>query len=282
MQCIAIQGFEGSFHQVAAQRFYGASTAVLTCATFREVVAKAQHDERCAGALMAIENSIAGSILPNYNLLKKSGLRIIGEVYLEIGQNLLVYPGTPLSAIREVHSHPMALLQCQDFLDRHSWKLVETEDTALSARHIQQNQSRHIAGIASTLAAQLYGLDVAAADIQTMKHNYTRFLVLSRDAGAPETAPANKASVYFHVHNEKGSLAKVLQVIAGCGIDLSKLQSFPIPGSNWQYSFHADLEFEHRAQLDQALKQLDKVTTELHLYGVYAAGLRAGLQLLYP
>ncbi len=282
MQRIAIQGFEGSFHQVAAQRFYGVSARVITCATFREVVTKAQDDTACDGALMAIENSIAGSILPNYNLLKKSRLQIIGEVYLEISQNLLVYPGVALSTIREVHSHPMALLQCQDFLDRHSWKLVETEDTALSARYIKENQSRHIAGIASLLAADLYGLEVAASDIQTMKHNYTRFLVLSREAATPGEAPANKASVYFHVRNEKGSLAQVLQVIAGCGIDLSKLQSFPIPGSNWQYSFHADLEFEHRSQLEQALQQLNKVTNELHLYGVYAAGLRAGLQLLHP
>lgn len=277
MQSIAIQGFEGSFHQVAAQRFYGRQVQVITCATFREVIHTAQKEASCNGALMAIENSIAGSILPNYNLLKQSRLKVIGEVYLEISQNLLVNPGVQLEDIREVHSHPMALLQCQDFLDRYNWKLVETEDTALSARHIHEQQSKHIAGIASVLAADLYRLDIAAADIQTMKHNYTRFLVLSGAAEVPSADQADKASVYFHVLNEQGSLAKVLQVIAACNINLSKLQSFPIPGSNWQYSFHADLEFGHKGQLEEVLDQLKAVTTELNVYGIYNRGNRPEL-----
>lgn len=244
---------------------------MLTCATFREVIRTAQQDPHCDGALMAIENSIAGSILPNYNLLQQSGLNVIGEVYLEINQNLLVFPGVPLDAIREVHSHPMALLQCQEFLDQYNWKLVETEDTALSARHISELQSRHIAGIASALAAGLYGLDIAAAGIQTMKHNYTRFLVLSRGERVT-AADADKASVYFQLQNEQGSLVKTLQIIAACGINLSKLQSFPVPGSNWQYSFHADLEFAHQAQLENALEQLKSATTKLCVYGVYRNG----------
>lgn len=276
MQSIAIQGFEGSFHQVAAQRFYGPQVQVITCATFRDVIRTAQNDVSCNGALMAIENSIAGSILPNYNLLKQSRLKVIGEVYLEISQNLLVNPGVQLEDIREVHSHPMALLQCQDFLDRYNWKLVETEDTALSARHIHEQQSQHIAGIASVLAADLYQLDIAAADIQTMKHNYTRFLVLSgsNTVEQPAQDDADKASIYFHVLNEQGSLASVLQVIAGCNINLSKLQSFPIPGSNWQYSFHADLEFSHKEQLEDVLDQLKAVTTALNVYGIYNRGSR--------
>lgn len=274
MQSIAIQGFEGSFHQVAAQRFFGGQVNTLTCTTFRDVIRTAQENKDCTGALMAIENSIAGSILPNYNLLKQSRLQIIGEVYLEISQNLLVAPGTTLADIKEVHSHPMALLQCHDFLNRYDWKLVETEDTALSARHIHERKSKHIAGIASALAADLYQLDIAAADIQTMKHNYTRFLVLSgaEDIRVPDDA--DKASVYFQVLNEKGSLAKVLQVIAGHDVNLSKLQSFPIPGSNWQYSFHADLEFGHKSQLDEVLYQLKQVTTELRVYGIYCGGYR--------
>ncbi len=220
MQRIAIQGFEGSFHQVAAERFFQGAVTVLTCTTFRDVIRTAQQDTACDGALMAIENSIAGSILPNYNLLKQSRLHITGEVYLEISQNLLVNPGVQLGEIKEVHSHPMALLQCHDFLDRFGWKLVETEDTALSARHIRERGSKHIAGIASALAANLYGLDIAAAGIQTMKHNYTRFLVLSRGEDVAEQVDADKASVYFHVLNEKGSLAIVLQVIAACGLNL--------------------------------------------------------------
>lgn len=278
IQKVAIQGFEGSFHHVAAQRFFGAETKVATCATFREVVRRAGDDPACGAALMAIENSIAGSILPNYTLLQQSRLKIIGEVYLEISQNLLVFPGVQLEDIKEVHSHPMALLQCQDFLDRYNWKLVETEDTALSARFIHEQQHKHIAGIASLLAAGLYQLDVAMPDIQTMKHNYTRFLVLS-DADDPVPQDdADKASVYFRLLNEKGSLAKVLQVIAACDINLSKLQSFPIPGSNWQYSFHADLEFGLPVQLDDVLDRLKQVTTALKVYGIYRRG-NQGMQL---
>jgi prephenate dehydratase len=278
-QKVAIQGFEGSFHQVATQRFFGAETEVATCATFREVIRKAEEDPACSGALMAIENSIAGSILPNYNLLQQSSLKIVGEVYLAISQNLLVNPGVQLADIKEVHSHPMALLQCQDFLGRYNWKLVETEDTALSARFIHEHQHKHIAGIASLLAAELYQLDVAVAGIQAMKHNYTRFLVLSNTDNTTAHDDADKASVYFKLLNEKGSLAKVLQVIAACDVNLSKLQSFPIPGSNWQYSFHADLEFGSASQINDVLDRLKIVTTELKVYGIYRRG-DQGLQLL--
>src|SRR6186713_2581780 len=144
---VSIQGYEGSFHQVAAQQFFGKDVEVVTCATFREVIRVASSKKESDGGVMAIENSIAGSILPNYNLLQKSNLRIIGEVYLQIRQNLLVNPGVKLEDIREVHSHHMALQQCYDFLDKHKWKLVETEDTALSAKQVHQHKSKHIAAI---------------------------------------------------------------------------------------------------------------------------------------
>ncbi|HEX2848436.1 MAG TPA: prephenate dehydratase domain-containing protein, partial [Chitinophagaceae bacterium] len=146
---VSIQGYEGSFHQEAARTFFGRQVEVIPCATFREVVKIAGNKKESDGAVMAIENSIAGSILPNYNLLQKSNLRIIGEVYLQIKQNLLVNPGVKLEDIREVHSHTMALQQCYEFLDKYKWKLVETEDTALSAKHIHQHKSKHIAAIAS-------------------------------------------------------------------------------------------------------------------------------------
>src|ERR1700723_1362602 len=147
---VSIQGYEGSFHQVAARQFFGEDVEVITCATFREVVRVALDRKESDGGIMAIENSIAGSILPNYNLLQKSGLRVVGEIYLQIGQNLLVNPGVKLEDIREVHSHHMALLQCIDFLEKHpGWKLVETEDTALSAKHLNQHRSKNIAEIAS-------------------------------------------------------------------------------------------------------------------------------------
>jgi prephenate dehydratase len=155
---VSIQGFEGSFHQIAARQFFGNGIGILPCATFREVVESTRRGDTDA-SVMAIENSIAGSILPNYNLLHKSALSIVGEVYLPIKQHLLVNPGVRFEDIKEVHSHPIALLQCMDYLTKHSWKLVETEDTALSAKHIHQRKSRHIAGIAGKLAAELFNLE---------------------------------------------------------------------------------------------------------------------------
>ncbi len=270
---VAIQGFEGSFHQEAARQFYGKEVEVICCSTFREVVKTAGIKKDSDGGIMAIENSIAGSILPNYNLLQKSNLSIKGEVYLHIKQNLLVNPGVKLEDIREVHSHPMAILQCFGFLDKYNWKLVETEDTALSAKHIRQHHSKHIAAIASKLAADIYQLNVIEPNIHTLKNNYTRFLVLERLETAKEIEGANKASINFHTDHSKGSLAKVLTKIADAGINLSKLQSFPIPGSDWRYSFHADMEFESRAQFDKMLTLINPLTEELKVYGIYKKGI---------
>lgn len=224
------------------------------------------------GGIMAIENSLAGSILPNYNLLQKSPLKIVGEIYLRINQNLLINPGVKIEDIREVHSHPMALLQCIEYLEKYNWKLIETEDTALSAKHIHQHRSKHIAAIASKLAADLYNLEVAAPNIHTLKNNYTRFLVLERPETAREVEGADKASINFHTDNSKGSLAKVLSKIAEGDINLSKLQSFPIPGSDWKYSFHADLEFNGLEQFNKVIKDIQPLTEALKIYGVYKKG----------
>jgi prephenate dehydratase len=269
---VSIQGFEGSFHQVAAQQFFGKNVEVITCATFREVIRLASNKKESDGGVMAIENSIAGSILPNYNLLQKSNLRIVGEIYLQIRQNLVVNRGVKLEDIREVHSHPMALQQCLEFLDKHNWKLVETEDTALSAKHVHQTHSKHIAAVASKLAADLFDLDMIAPNIHTMKNNYTRFLVLQREDVAKEVEEADKASVNFHTDHSRGSLAKVLTKIADSGINLSKLQSFPIPGSDWKYSFHADMEFDSVEQFSKAIKKIEPLTEEIKVYGVYKKG----------
>lgn len=269
---VSIQGYEGSFHQEAARTFFGKQVEVIPCATFREVVKIAGNKKESDGAVMAIENSIAGSILPNYNLLQKSNLRITGEVYLQIKQNLLVNPGVKLEDIREVHSHTMALQQCYEFLDKYKWKLVETEDTALSAKHIHQHKSKHIAAIASKLAAELFQLDMIAPGIQTMKNNYTRFLVLQREDMAAPVTDADKASVNFHTDHSKGSLAKVLTKIAEGGINLSKLQSFPIPGSDFKYSFHADMEFDSAEQFNQVIEAIRPLTAELKVYGLYKNG----------
>lgn len=273
MAKVSIQGYEGSFHQVAAQQFFGKDVEVVTCATFREVIRVASSKKESDGGVMAIENSIAGSILPNYNLLQKSNLRIIGEIYLQIRQNLLVNPGVKLEDIREVHSHHMALLQCIDFLEKYPhWKLVETEDTALSAKHLQQHHSKHVAAIASKLSADLFGLEMIAPNIHTMKNNYTRFLILQREDRVDGLDGANKASVNFHTDHSRGSLARVLSKIADGGINLSKLQSFPIPGTEWEYSFHADMEFDTLEQFHKVIDSIKPITAELKIYGIYRKG----------
>jgi prephenate dehydratase len=269
---VSIQGYEGSFHQVAAQQYFGKEVEVIPCATFREVVKIAGNKKESDGGVMAIENSIAGSILPNYSLLQKSNLRIVGEVYLPIKQHLLVNPGVQLEDIREVHSHHMAIQQCLEYLDKYDWKLVETEDTALSAKKLHQHKSKHIAAIASKLAADLFELEVIAPNIHTMKSNYTRFLVIQREDIAETVTDANKASVNFNTDHSRGSLARVLTRIADGGINLSKLQSFPIPGSDWQYSFHADMEFDSMQQFQTVIDQIKPITTELKVYGVYKKG----------
>lgn len=270
---IAIQGYEGSFHQVAAQQFFGKNVKVLPCATFREVVKIAGNKKESDGGIMAIENSIAGSILANYNLLQKSNLTIIGEVYLQIKQNLLVNPGVKLEDIKEVHSHTMALQQCYGFLDKYKWKLVETDDTALSAKHIHQQKRKHIAAIASKLAADLFDLNVIAPNIHTLKNNYTRFLIVQRDDIPVNIEKADKASLTFHTDHSRGSLAKVLTKIADGGINLSKLQSFPIPGSDFKYAFHADMEFDSTEQFNKVIKNITPLTAGIKVYGVYKRGL---------
>jgi prephenate dehydratase len=270
---VSIQGYEGSFHQIAARAFLGNDVQVIPCATFRDVVKIASNQQSSDGGFMAIENSIAGSILPNYTLLQKSGLRIAGEIYLGIDQNLMVNPGVTLEDIREVHSHPMALLQCMDFLELHpQWKLVETEDTALSARNIHQHRNKHVAVVASSLAAELFSLNMIAPRIQSNKKNYTRFLYVVPGSRSEEANLANKASISFVTDHSRGSLARVLARIADGNINLSKLQSMPIPEQEWRYSFHADMEFEGSPQLNEVLHGIRPLTESLEVLGIYQKG----------
>jgi prephenate dehydratase len=269
---VTIQGYEGSFHQVAARQFFGKNVEVIPCATFREVVRIGEDAKACDGGVMAIENSIAGSILPNYNLLQKSKLQVIGEVFLSISQNLLVYPGVKLEEIKEVHSHPMAILQCLDYLENQDWKLVETEDTALSAKHLREHKSKHTAAIAGKFAAQLYELDVIGPDIHTLKNNITRFLIMVPAKQKVEIADADKASIYFQTDHSKGILSKILAKIAQGGANLSKLQSMPIPGSTFKYGFYADIEFEQKKQLDKLLVELKLMTKNFKVFGLYKKG----------
>jgi prephenate dehydratase len=270
---IAIQGYEGCFHQEAARQYFGKNTPVICCNSFREVIRVSSSRKESDGGIMAIENSIAGSILPNYNLLQKSQLKIVGEVYLQIKQNLLVNPGVALTDIKEVHSHHMALQQCLGFLDKYNWKLVETEDTALSAKHIHKHRSKHVAAIASKLAGEIYQLHNIAPNIQTLKNNYTRFLILRRADEVTTTDPeASKASIIFHTDHSRGSLAKVLSIIAAEGINLSKLQSMPIQGSDFKYLFYADLEFEQPQQFNVVLNNIKPATEALQVLGLYKNG----------
>jgi prephenate dehydratase len=269
---VTIQGYEGSFHQVAARQFFGKNVEVIPCATFREVVRIGEDAKASDGGVMAIENSIAGSILPNYNLLQKSKLQVIGEVFLSISQNLLVYPGVKLEEIKEVHSHPMAILQCLDYLENQDWKLVETEDTALSAKHLRDHKSKHTAAIAGKFAAQLYELDVIGPDIHTLKNNITRFLIMVPAKQKVEIADADKASIYFQTDHSKGILSKILAKIAQGGANLSKLQSMPIPGSTFKYGFYADIEFEQKKQLDKLLVELKLMTNNFKVFGLYKKG----------
>ncbi|MFT4092850.1 MAG: prephenate dehydratase [Niabella sp.] len=269
---MAIQGFEGCFHQQAANYFFNRNVTVECCATFKEVMAAAKDSKRTDGCLMAIENSIAGSILPNYNLIQSGNLKIIGEVYMQIHQNLLVNHNVELEDIKEVHSHTMALQQCYEFLDKHKWKLVESEDTALSAKHIAQYKSRHVAAIASSLAAEIYDLKVIAPKIQTLKKNYTRFLVLQRPEDITGVQTGNKASINFQTIHKNGALARVLGVIAIHKINLSKLQSFPIPGSEFKYQFHADMEFDNIKTFERVIEKLKPLTEDIKIYGIYNKG----------
>ena len=269
---VAIQGYEGSFHQVAARHFFGKNVEVITCDTFRQVVQLGGDATLSDGAVMAIENSIAGSILPNYNLLQKSKLQVTGEVYLSISQNLLTYPGVKLEDIKEVHSHPMAILQCLDYLEKYNWKLVESEDTALSAKIVHQHKSKHTAAIASKLAAQMFDLNIISPDIHTLKNNITRFLIVSPANTKTVIENANKASIYFQTDHSRGILAKVLAKIAQGHVNLSKLQSMPIPGSTFKYGFYADLEFDNKKQIEKVLEALKGLTNSIRIFGMYQKG----------
>lgn len=273
MKRVAIQGYAGSFHHIAAQQYEGSKVDILPCDTFRAVARAVESGEVDYG-VMAIENSIAGSILPNYNILQRCNVHIVGEIYLQIRQNLMVNRGVKLEDITEVESHQMALLQCADFLDAHPWRLVESADTALSAAQLQQSGSRTTAAVAGKLAAELFDLDIIAADIHTNRNNYTRFLILERcDRGVfepeAERAEGNKASLYFKIPDTSGSLYDTLAAFEGLGINMTKLQSYPIADQPFHYMFHVDMEFERVEALRSAVERMRAKGVEVHIYGVY-------------
>jgi prephenate dehydratase len=268
---VAIQGYEGSFHHIVAERYFDRAVEIVPCATFREVAQRVKSGAVHYG-VMAVENSIAGSIIANYGILQDANVQVAGEEYLHITQNLMALPGTKLEDICEVQSHPMALLQCHNFLDHYpAWKLVESEDTALSAKIIAENRLTGVAGIASHRAAELYGLEVVVPEINTIKQNYTRFMIIKMHDLLCDPA-ANKASLYFKTDHRQGSLVRALEVLDG--VNMSRLQSYPIPSEPWHYMFHIDLEFDSMADYAANLDRLVRVTEEVHVYGVYRNGLK--------
>lgn len=269
---IAIQGIQGCFHQIAANNYFNQQVDVLCCDSFLILVNEVVEGKNCDLGVMAIENSIAGSILQNYKLLQQSGLNIIGETYLPIVQNLIAFPGTKIEDITEVYSHPMAIYQCYDYLNTlDNVKLIEKEDTAGSVKEIRDNNLRNKAAISSDLSAVLYDMEVIAPSIETNKENYTRFLIVSKSKlDQPENT--NKASLYFSVSHSTGSLAQILTEIAAYNINISKLQSYPIIGKNWQYYFYVDIEYNSYQDYEIMLEKISEKTTELKVLGNYKNG----------
>jgi prephenate dehydratase len=273
---IGIQGIKASFHDVAARKYFsGNEVTPIECATFKSLCNVLENKE-ADYCMMAIENSIAGSILTNYTLLETHGFKIIGEVFLRIQMNLMALPGQKMSDIRIVQSHPMALLQCQEFLtgnpDFIDMKIVESNDTADSAKHIANEKLMGQAAIASEMAARTYGLEILKAGIETNQQNYTRFLVISRQEQV--NPKANKASVCFETSHGPGSLAKVLESFGKHEINLTKIQSVPILGRPYQYSFHVDLEWTDRDLYTQAIAEISSKVGRIVTFGEYVRGER--------
>jgi len=266
---IAIQGIKGSFHHQVAQEYFGENVLVDECLSFDELV-----DSLLSGktdqAVMAIENSIAGPIIPNYALIDKNNLHIIGEHYVRIHQNLMALPGQELVDILEVHSHPMALLQCMEFLKKYpAIKLVEDKDTAETARRIQENEIKGIAAIASETAAKMYGLTILATEIQTINHNMTRFVILKKQNSFVAKEEINRASLKFELDHKRGSLAAVLNVLSDCKMNLTKIQSLPKIETPWKYSFFVDVTFEKYEDYAKAKSLLEIMAEYLKVLGEY-------------
>lgn len=269
---VAIQGIEASFHEEAAVKFFGKEVEVLPCRTFAKLFG-AMLEAEAKYALCAFENALAGSILPNYALLRDSDLEIFGEAYLCIEMHLMALPGQSVEQIQEVHSHPMALLQCRDFLDGHPEILsVESSDTASSAREIQEHHIKHRGAIAGRRAAEVYGLEILAEGIHDNKRNFTRFLALRKRDTEPSVEGVDKASLSFRTSHDPGSLARILAVIGDRGINMNKIQSLPVVGEEWRYYFWVDLRFDDEGAYRSMLREIGPFTHELRVLGEYRQG----------
>ncbi|MEO1434735.1 MAG: prephenate dehydratase [Bacteroidota bacterium] len=266
---VAIQGIEGSFHDQACRELLGNKASLVECSTFSEVF-KTVDGELASHGLIAIENSLVGTILSNYRLLRTSDMQVTGEVNIPIAHQLMALPGTTIEQITEVRSHPMALRQCREFFEQHPWiRLIEDMDTASCAKTLAHEQVAHRAVVASERAAELYGLEIIATNIQTHPENYTRFLLLEPQDEAVPSSESNKASISFHVSHTVGTLAEVLQFIASCRMNLTKIQSMPLERKPWEYYFHLDMEYKRAEDFQNMLYFLKSKVSDLKVLGTY-------------
>ena len=269
IKSVAIQGVKGSFHHIVSQQFFDETINVSEYLTFDGVVDSILNAKDDA-AIMAIENSIAGSIIPNYALIDNFGLHIVGEHYLDIQHHLMALPNQTIDDIKEVYSHPMALLQCKAFFKQYPHiKLIEDKDTAEVAQRIQTNQSKHVAAIASRLAAELFELEILAESIQTIKHNETRFFIVkTKNSEIPEVE-INKASIKFELDHKRGSLATILNVLSDCKLNLTKIQSLPKIETPWKYAFFVDVTFDTYSDYKKAKSIMEIMAQDFKVLGEY-------------
>lgn len=264
---IAIQGITASFHEVAALKYFGENIEPVECMSFQDLF-EALKKDKADFAVMAIENSIAGSILQNYQMMQSYHFKIIGEVYLRIEQCLMALPGTKFEDLKFIESHPMAIRQCAEYLLQfENAMLVDREDTAAVAKQIGEEKLQGVAAVAAARAAEVFGLEILAKGIETNKQNFTRFLVLSKEAIHNEKN--NKASLYFQVSHHPGSLAKVLNIFHEQNLNLTKIQSMPVIGKPYEYTFHVDLTWEKYEDYQNALKAMTAFAKDIIILGEY-------------
>jgi len=265
---VAIQGIRASFHEEAAFIHFGEDIQTIECNSFKQTFEALQNKE-ADYVVMAIENSIAGSILPNYSLMMSYNFPVVGEVYLPIQLHLLALPGVKFEDVKYVTSHPISIRQCIDFFDEYPHlKVVESSDTAACAKRIREEELTDTVAIANTLAAKLYGLDIMERRIESNKKNFTRFLILTHHENV-EKKDIDKASLCFQVSNQVGALAKVLQIFAEQNINMSKIQSMPVLGKRNEYNFYVDVEWDNTKQYDTAIRQVLKYTHNFNILGEY-------------
>lgn len=273
---IAIQGVKGCFHEQAARMFYDEHghivPDIVECLTFDELY-MSMDACRADAAVMAIENTVSGGLLPNFELLRKYDRKIKGEVFLRIQQNLMALPGQKIEDIKEVRTHYMAINQTREFFKDYPWiRLVESEDTAKSAADVAAEGLTGVGAVASSLAAELYGLEVLAESIETYKQNFTRFLILD-DSLEVDKEKVNKATMCFTLPHTPGSLAHVLTILSFYGMNLTRIQSLPIPGQEWQYFFYVDIKFDDYVRYGQALAAVRPLMEDLNILGEYIAAI---------